>query len=321
MADPVPPANSRSPGSATSGSWPTSTRARPRRPSGSSTTPAATTRSARSTRAPPPWTGWSRSRSGASPSPRRPPPADWHDTWINIIDTPGHVDFTVEVERSLRVLDGAVAVFDAVAGVEPQTETVWRQANKYGVPRICFVNKMDRVGADFCRTVEMIKDRLDATPAVIQLPIGAEGEFRGVVDLLDHAGPRLGGGHGREVGGGRHPRRPGHRGRGRPPPADRRAVQLRRRHHGEVPGRGGDHRRRPASGAAARPPSPATSSRSCAARPSRTRASSPCSTRSSTTCRARSTCRPPRGPSPAGTRSSERPRTTTPRSPPWPSRS
>src|ERR1700728_4654545 len=116
----------------------------------------------------------------------------WRDTWINIIDTPGHVDFTVEVERSLRVLDGAVAVFDAVAGVEPQTETVWRQANKYSVPRICFVNKMDRVGADFARTVEMIADRLDATPgdrpvphpAVVQLPIGAEADFRGVVDVL-----------------------------------------------------------------------------------------------------------------------------------------
>jgi len=108
----------------------------------------------------------------------------WRDTWINIIDTPGHVDFTVEVERSLRVLDGAVAVFDAVAGVEPQTETVWRQADKYKVPRICFVNKMDRVGADFERTVEMIRDRLDANPAVVQLPIGAEGEFRGVIDLL-----------------------------------------------------------------------------------------------------------------------------------------
>ena len=109
----------------------------------------------------------------------------WRDTWINILDTPGHVDFTVEVERSLRVLDGAVAVFDAVAGVEPQTETVWRQANKYNVPRMCFVNKMDRVGADFYRCVDMVKDRLDATVALVQLPIGAESEFRGVIDLLN----------------------------------------------------------------------------------------------------------------------------------------
>jgi elongation factor G len=108
----------------------------------------------------------------------------WKDSWINIIDTPGHVDFTVEVERSLRVLDGAVAVFDAVAGVEPQTETVWRQANKYGVPRICFVNKMDRIGADFYRSVDMICDRLDATVAVVQIPIGAEGHFKGMVDLV-----------------------------------------------------------------------------------------------------------------------------------------
>ncbi|HEX4979826.1 MAG TPA: GTP-binding protein, partial [Acidimicrobiales bacterium] len=108
----------------------------------------------------------------------------WKDHWINIIDTPGHVDFTIEVERSLRVLDGAVAVFDAVAGVEPQTETVWRQANKYNVPRICFVNKMDRIGADFFRTVEMISDRLDATPAVLHVPIGAESYFKGMVDLL-----------------------------------------------------------------------------------------------------------------------------------------
>ena len=108
----------------------------------------------------------------------------WKDTWINIIDTPGHVDFTVEVERSLRVLDGAVAVFDAVAGVEPQTETVWRQANKYAVPRICFVNKMDRIGADFDRAVAMIRDRLDAVAAVVQVPIGAEGHFKGMIDLI-----------------------------------------------------------------------------------------------------------------------------------------
>ncbi len=108
----------------------------------------------------------------------------WRDCWINLIDTPGHVDFTVEVERSLRVLDGAVAVFDAVAGVEPQSETVWRQADKYHVPRFCFVNKMDRTGADFQRCVDMIKDRLDARPAVVQLPIGAEADFRGVVDVV-----------------------------------------------------------------------------------------------------------------------------------------
>ena len=110
---------------------------------------------------------------------------EWSGTRINIIDTPGHVDFTVEVERSLRVLDGAVAVFDAVAGVEPQTETVWRQADKYNVPRMCFVNKMDRIGADFYRCVEMITDRLGATVAVVQLPIGAESDFRGVVDLIN----------------------------------------------------------------------------------------------------------------------------------------
>ncbi len=108
----------------------------------------------------------------------------WNDHRINIIDTPGHVDFTIEVERSLRVLDGAVAVFDSVAGVEPQSETVWRQADKYKVPRICFVNKMDRTGADFYRCVDMIVDRLGAQPMVLQLPIGSEGEYKGVVDLV-----------------------------------------------------------------------------------------------------------------------------------------
>jgi elongation factor G len=109
---------------------------------------------------------------------------EWDGHPINIIDTPGHVDFTVEVERSLRVLDGAVAVYDAVAGVEPQTEQVWRQADKYGVPRICFVNKMDRVGADFFRTVRMIVERLNATPLVLQLPWGAEADFVGIIDLV-----------------------------------------------------------------------------------------------------------------------------------------
>jgi elongation factor G len=109
----------------------------------------------------------------------------WKDHWINIIDTPGHVDFTVEVERSLRVLDGAIAVFDAVAGVEPQTETVWRQADRYRVPRIGFVNKMDRTGANFERTVEMIVDRLHANPLVLQLPWGTESSFQGVIDLVE----------------------------------------------------------------------------------------------------------------------------------------
>src|SRR5688500_5320476 len=108
----------------------------------------------------------------------------WRDHRINIIDTPGHVDFTVEVERSLRVLDGAVAVFDAVSGVEPQSETVWRQADKYRVPRICFVNKMDRVGADFKETLSQIETKLEGNPVAIQLPIGAEDKFKGVVDLI-----------------------------------------------------------------------------------------------------------------------------------------
>merc|ERR1712176_1646640 len=109
---------------------------------------------------------------------------EWRDHRINIVDTPGHVDFTLEVERSLRVLDGAVAVFDGVAGVEPQSETVWRQANKYSVPRMCFVNKMDRLGADFYRDVQMMVDQLGCDPVPIQLPIGAGLEFKGVFDLV-----------------------------------------------------------------------------------------------------------------------------------------
>src|SRR5262249_785417 len=108
----------------------------------------------------------------------------WKDHRINIIDTPGHVDFTIEVERSLRVLDGAVTCFDGVAGVEPQSETVWRQAGKYNVARMCFVNKMDRMGANFYRCVDMIVERLGAKPLVLTLPIGIEAEFIGVVDLV-----------------------------------------------------------------------------------------------------------------------------------------
>src|SRR5438477_9087767 len=110
---------------------------------------------------------------------------EWRDNQIQIIDTPGHVDFTVEVERSLRVLDGAVALFCAVGGVEPQSETVWRQANKYEVPRIAFVNKMDRTGADFFNVIHMIKERLGANPIPINLPLGKEDTFRGIIDLID----------------------------------------------------------------------------------------------------------------------------------------
>src|SRR6059058_4381462 len=110
---------------------------------------------------------------------------EWDGHRINILDTPGHVDFTVEVERSLRVLDGAIALFDSVAGVEPQSETVWRQADKYRVPRIAYINKMDRIGANFDQGVQTMIDRLGAHPVPIQLPIGAEGDFAGVVDLVE----------------------------------------------------------------------------------------------------------------------------------------
>ncbi len=131
----------------------------------------------------------------------------WNKHRINIIDTPGHVDFTAEVERSLRVLDGAVAVFDAVAGVEPQSETVWRQADRYRVPRIAFVNKMDRIGADFDRCVSMMRSRLAASPVVIQLPWGKEDTVRGIIDLVRDEGHLLQGrDHGRRLRAGRHPR-------------------------------------------------------------------------------------------------------------------
>ena len=110
--------------------------------------------------------------------------AEWNDHLINLIDTPGHIDFTAEVQRSLRVLDGGVVVFDAVQGVEPQSETVWRQADRYAVPRICFINKMDRVGADFERSVDSIRERLGAKPIPMQMPIGREADFHGIVDLL-----------------------------------------------------------------------------------------------------------------------------------------
>src|SRR5512139_2342765 len=111
--------------------------------------------------------------------------AEWNGYQINVIDTPGHIDFTAEVQRSLRVLDGVVVIFDAVQGVEPQSETVWRQADRYGVPRICFVNKMDRIGASFERSVDMIRERLGANPIIMQAPVGVEATFSGVVDLLN----------------------------------------------------------------------------------------------------------------------------------------
>src|SRR5471030_2692787 len=120
----------------------------------------------------------------------------WKDYRINIIDTPGHVDFTIEVERSLRVLDGAVVLFDGVAGVQPQSETVWRQANRYGVPRICFINKMDRVGADYDKSVQSIHDRLHANAVVVQLPIGSEEKFRGIIDVVSMEAVSFEGEHG-----------------------------------------------------------------------------------------------------------------------------
>ena len=175
----------------------------------------------------------------------------WREHRINIIDTPGHVDFTAEVERSLRVLDGAVAVFDAVAGVEPQSETVWRQADKYRVPRICFVNKMDRIGADFKRTFEQITSKLGGNPVAIQLPIGSEDKFVGVVDLVrmksitykdetmgaDYVVGDIPGGHagGREA---------------LPRAADREGQRGGRQDPREVPARRGDHRGRDQGGAA-----------------------------------------------------------------------
>ena len=204
----------------------------------------------------------------------------WKDHQINIIDTPGHVDFTAEVERSLRVLDGAVAVFDGVAGVEPQTMTVWRQANKYSVPRMCFVNKLDRTGADFFRCVDMMVERLNSTPLVLQLPIGAEHDFLGVVDLVGMRAltwrgettmgedyeveeiPAVDAGPGRRV----------------PREAARDAGRGRRRRHGEVPRRRGALRSRSSRRPSVAPPWPTRSTRCCAAPRSRTRACSPCST-------------------------------------------
>ena len=163
--------------------------------------------------------------------------AEWNDHSINIIDTPGHVDFTAEVERSLRVLDGGVVCFDSVAGVEPQSETVWRQADRYGVPRICFVNKMDRTGADFQRTIDMMVDRLGANPVPIQIPIGSESEFDGCIDLVEMCWWHFGGEKGDKPERRRHP---GPRDRCRRSSArevDRRHWQCRRPDRDQLPRR------------------------------------------------------------------------------------
>ena len=163
----------------------------------------------------------------------------WKDHQINIIDTPGHVDFTAEVERSLRVLDGAVAVFDGVAGVEPQTMTVWRQANKYSVPRMCFVNKLDRTGADFFRCVDMMVERLNSTPLVLQLPDRRRGRLPRCRRPGRHARAHLArrDHDGRGLRGRGDPGRAGRAGRRVPREAPRDARRGRRRRHGEVPRR------------------------------------------------------------------------------------
>ena len=219
----------------------------------------------------------------------------WNDHRINIIDTPGHVDFTIEVERSLRVLDGAVAVFDGVAGVEPQSETVWRQADKYRVPRICFCNKMDRTGASFDRCVSMIKDRLGANAVVVNFPIGLEADFRGVVDVIRNQAiiwheETLGAKFSYEP----IPAELADAGGRVPLGADRGRGRARRRRDGGLSRRQRAGRGHASSPACARARCAASWCRWSAARRSRTRACSPCSTRWSTSCRRRSRCRRPR---------------------------
>ena len=209
---------------------------------------------------------------------------EWADHRINIIDTPGHVDFTVEVERSLRVLDGAVALFDSVAGVEPQSETVWRQADKYQVPRIAYINKMDRIGADFERGVQTMIDRLGAHPVPIQLPIGAEGDFKGIIDLVAMKADRLQGRSRQGRLGRGHPGRAARRRPGGPRAPARRGLALRRRPRGDDPRGAGD------PGAAAGRGHPQGDALQPAhagpvrLAPSRTRACSRCWTPSSRTC-------------------------------------
>ena len=173
---------------------------------------------------------------------------EWKGHRINIIDTPGHVDFTVEVERSLRVLDGAIALFDSVAGVEPQSETVWRQADKYHVPRIAYINKMDRIGADFERGVQTMIDRLGAHPVPIQLPIGAEADFRGIIDLVENKAIIYKDELGKEQDDHRDPGRARRRGRRRARAPARGGLPLRRRAARDDPRGAGDPGRAPQGG-------------------------------------------------------------------------
>ncbi len=245
----------------------------------------------------------------------------WRGYDIHLIDTPGHVDFTIEVERSLRVLDGAVVVFDGVSGVEPQSETVWRQADKFRVPRIAFINKMDRAGADFSGAVEEIRTRLGARPVPIQLPIGAEDRFTGVVDLVRMRALYFSGDENEPPTRGRPAGGDGRRGRRRARAADRGRRRLRRRHRQRLP-RGAADRRGGAEGGAAQGDDRLRRSCRCSrARRCATRACSRCWTPCATTCRRRSRCRRSRASCPAPRRRRAARPTTRRRSARWRSRS
>ena len=283
---------SRSIASATSGSWPTSTRARPRRPSASSTTPAAPTRWARCTRAPRRWTGWPRSRSAASRSPRPPRPRCGATIGSILLIRPG--TWTSQSRSSAACASSTARSPSStrVAGVQPQSETVWRQADKYRVPRIAFINKMDRTGANFFAAVASMRDRLGANAVPVQIPIGQEEHFIGVVDLVEMKAIIYKDDLGQEFDVTAIP--------------EELAEQAREYHHQLIDAvshfdddvleayiidEDSVSRRAAQAGAAPRRRSRASSHRCCWAPPSRTRASSRCSTPSSTTCRARSTCR------------------------------